>query len=350
MNALKLFAAKIIVSSNLNHESKIQLLNFVKESTKTQVKSFLLDGRISKLDEISEEIVNDRFLASSLNEQFTTFERDLWLGPIQRLFDRCRKRCGDKEGIEKKMCIVKCREARDQAVLAARKKFEEAKKKAKEMKKKAKEQYKQSKQKTKEFEKSSREGYKTSVRKLGEDSRPLEFLSRAMIFESKLDDNRKDELYNFMGNASTNQLKAFLVSKKVYKSENEIPSDVLEKFDYISERLTSGGKAAAALGTIVGTHGDCIKLCRRNVGTEDPYKFHSCLATCNKKVDLLILQARKDKKMENAKHDAIMKQIKTKNIARSEKKELKNRENQRHEAALKAIKKGREAAIRKFLY
>jgi len=62
---LRIIAGQIIVESKLSKSAKLQLLNFIqKEASDTQVKALLLDGKIVKLDEQSEKIVNDRFKIS----------------------------------------------------------------------------------------------------------------------------------------------------------------------------------------------------------------------------------------------------------------------------------------------
>jgi hypothetical protein len=59
---LRLYAAEIVVESDLSKAAKVQLINFIQnEATDAQVKALILDGRIIKLDEQAEEIVNDRF-------------------------------------------------------------------------------------------------------------------------------------------------------------------------------------------------------------------------------------------------------------------------------------------------
>lgn len=59
---LRLYAAEIVVDSELSKAAKLQLLNFIQnEATDAQVKALILDGKIFKLDEQAEEVVNDRF-------------------------------------------------------------------------------------------------------------------------------------------------------------------------------------------------------------------------------------------------------------------------------------------------
>lgn len=64
---LRLYAAEIIVASKLSKPAKLQLLEFIQhEATDTQVKALILDGKIVKLDEQAEEIVNERFEQSNI--------------------------------------------------------------------------------------------------------------------------------------------------------------------------------------------------------------------------------------------------------------------------------------------
>lgn len=59
---LRLIAGQIVVESKMSKFAKIQLLNFIKEeATDTQIKALLMDGKIVKLDEQAEQIVNERF-------------------------------------------------------------------------------------------------------------------------------------------------------------------------------------------------------------------------------------------------------------------------------------------------
>lgn len=70
---LRLFAAAVISESKLSKSAKLQLLNFIEEeATDAQVKALLMDGKIVKLDEQAEEIVNDRFETTKINEALLT--------------------------------------------------------------------------------------------------------------------------------------------------------------------------------------------------------------------------------------------------------------------------------------
>lgn len=62
---LRMMAGSIIMDSDLSNSAKLQMLNFIKEeASDAQVKALLMDGKIVKLDEQSEQIVNDRFEVS----------------------------------------------------------------------------------------------------------------------------------------------------------------------------------------------------------------------------------------------------------------------------------------------
>ena len=65
---LQLLSIMTIGKSKLSEQAKLQLIRFVKEANDFQLKSFLLDGEIVKLDSVSEQIVNDRFEIHPLNE------------------------------------------------------------------------------------------------------------------------------------------------------------------------------------------------------------------------------------------------------------------------------------------
>lgn len=60
---LSIICAGTIIESNLPKESKLQMLTFIKEeASETQLKTLLMDSKIvSNIDEITEEIINDRF-------------------------------------------------------------------------------------------------------------------------------------------------------------------------------------------------------------------------------------------------------------------------------------------------
>ena len=66
---LKLVCGTIVFESNLSKAAKLQLFTWIKEeASDAQIKAFLLDGKITHLDEQAEEIVNARFEQHPLNE------------------------------------------------------------------------------------------------------------------------------------------------------------------------------------------------------------------------------------------------------------------------------------------
>ena len=64
--SLKILAGKNIINkNNISKYSKLQLLNFIKEeASNSQIMALILDGKIIKLDEQAEKIVEDRFYCS----------------------------------------------------------------------------------------------------------------------------------------------------------------------------------------------------------------------------------------------------------------------------------------------
>lgn len=66
---LRLIAAHIVVESKMTKSAKLQMLNYIKEqASEAQIKALLMDGKIMKLDEEAEKLVNERFKQCSLNE------------------------------------------------------------------------------------------------------------------------------------------------------------------------------------------------------------------------------------------------------------------------------------------
>ena len=56
----------MVVASKLTKEAKLQMLEYVQhQASESQLKLLLLDGKIAKLDEQTEAIVNDRFKISN---------------------------------------------------------------------------------------------------------------------------------------------------------------------------------------------------------------------------------------------------------------------------------------------
>jgi len=114
---LKLVCAGCVMNSALTNSAKIQMLEFIKESKDVQLKSLLLDGKIINIDEQAEEIVNDRFKASSLQEGpvgsimgMLIFTPMLWAAyrAAKAAVEKDSKICGTFDISEKRdKCLVK---------------------------------------------------------------------------------------------------------------------------------------------------------------------------------------------------------------------------------------------------
>jgi len=66
---LKIAAGSIIAGSKISKAAKLQLLDFIQsEATDHQIMALLLDGKVVKLDEQAEQVVEDRFNNSKLSE------------------------------------------------------------------------------------------------------------------------------------------------------------------------------------------------------------------------------------------------------------------------------------------
>jgi len=62
MDQLRITAAYCIKESKLTKAAKLQLMNFLEnEASDAQVMALILDGKVQVLDEMAEEIVNDRW-------------------------------------------------------------------------------------------------------------------------------------------------------------------------------------------------------------------------------------------------------------------------------------------------
>ena len=76
---LKITAGSIITESKMNKATKLQLLNFVQnEATDYQIMALMLDGEVVKLDEQAEQVVEDRFKVSKLNEVVPLLSVAFW--------------------------------------------------------------------------------------------------------------------------------------------------------------------------------------------------------------------------------------------------------------------------------
>ena len=124
---LRLLSCEIIVESDMSKSSKIHLLNFIKEDeTDAQIKALLMDGKIVKLDEQAEEIVNDRFEISEAGGRVAKLRKSvmsvvavtslygipyLIYRTIRSSFDHCTERCGTYElnTSRRQHCMLKCK-------------------------------------------------------------------------------------------------------------------------------------------------------------------------------------------------------------------------------------------------
>lgn len=177
---IKILAGRIVMESQLSNPSKLQLLNFLQyEATIPQVKAFILDGEIVKLDEQAIEIVNDRFALSEAGGKVAQIRKTYFsagtpvgalgtavtsamtgakaAGPkgaiagtaagvtglaiwavyrkIRSKYDQCTKRCGTFElnTARRQFCMAKCKvgkiEQQLQAAIKAKNQTEINKKK-----------------------------------------------------------------------------------------------------------------------------------------------------------------------------------------------------------------------------
>ena len=121
MKKLSLLAGEVVTNSKIHPFIKIKALDWIQyEATEVQIKSFLLDGNLDKLDEQAEEIVNDRFTASKYAQQLS--EVDLFLTMLAHLgtmaayrtirarFDEKLRRCGVYgAGFKHMLCMLVAR-------------------------------------------------------------------------------------------------------------------------------------------------------------------------------------------------------------------------------------------------
>jgi len=116
---LRLYAAEVVVSSKMSKPAKIQMLEFIqKEATDVQVKALLLDGKIVKLDEQAEGIINDRFNLLEIDPLVGGAILGGLLGPPAvkaatkfyiNWISKAGQACSSLQGKEKQFCIKKYR-------------------------------------------------------------------------------------------------------------------------------------------------------------------------------------------------------------------------------------------------
>jgi len=135
---LKHYAGTVVVESKLSKASKLQMLEFLKTASTPQVKVFIMDGKIAKLDEQSEQIANDRF--EVYKEEASTGKSILGIflaGPLywplyrwaRSAVDQCNKKCGTFNiGDKRNKCMNDCN-AKVKAAIQSKKSAIDAKKK-----------------------------------------------------------------------------------------------------------------------------------------------------------------------------------------------------------------------------
>jgi hypothetical protein len=139
MDDLKLLAGFMVYESKISKAAKLQLLNFISEASEPQVKSFILDGKITSLDRQAEKVVNERFIVSEAGGRVAKLRKTymgmvgasftpLWAAyrKIRSLYDVCTKKCGTFEynTSRRQHCMIKCKVAKYQGNLAAAKKLD----------------------------------------------------------------------------------------------------------------------------------------------------------------------------------------------------------------------------------
>jgi hypothetical protein len=134
---LQIFSGSIVTESKLSKPAKLQMLTWLEhEATEAQLKAFILDGSITKLDKQAEQIVNDRFSVHEAGGRVAKFRKSFmsvagaqaYLGvpyliyrTIRGNFDKCTKKCGTYElnTSRRQHCMIKCKVAKLTAELAA---------------------------------------------------------------------------------------------------------------------------------------------------------------------------------------------------------------------------------------
>ncbi len=72
---IKMFSGRIITDSKLNNDTKLQMLNYVKEANVYEVMALLLDGKIQTISEESKSVVLERFKKSDIPEKIKIFTK-----------------------------------------------------------------------------------------------------------------------------------------------------------------------------------------------------------------------------------------------------------------------------------
>lgn len=143
---IRLYAAEIVTLSRMSKSAKLQMLEFIQnEASDAQIKALLMDGKIVKLDEQAEEIVNERFKVSEAGGRVAKLRKSYmtqygsgggvnpaWLlyRAARAQFDKCTRQCGTFElnTSRRQHCLIKCKVQKLQKELQAAKKAKDEKK------------------------------------------------------------------------------------------------------------------------------------------------------------------------------------------------------------------------------
>ena len=146
---LRIIAGEIVVESKLSTSVKVHMLQFIqKEATDAQIKVLFMDGKIVKLDEQAEQVVNDRFDVSETGGRVAKLRKSYmgnagsigglnpyWLAyrTVRSQFDKCTKSCGSYEinTSRRQHCMILCKLKKAQGEVSAAQKSGDAKKIAK---------------------------------------------------------------------------------------------------------------------------------------------------------------------------------------------------------------------------
>jgi hypothetical protein len=130
---LKIVAGAIVTESNVDKQSKLQILNWIQhEASEVDVMAFLMDGKIQHIKEEAEQVVRDRFATNKLSEGVgRTILGMFLLSPvgwaayrlIRSMFSKASRKCGTFSiGKQRDICLVRVKLQRAEKMLALFKK------------------------------------------------------------------------------------------------------------------------------------------------------------------------------------------------------------------------------------
>ena len=124
---LQIMAGVLVVESKLTYPAKKQLFTFIKtEATESQLKAFLLDGKVVIVDEQASEVIDDRFIIAETGGRIAKLRKSamslagysggagagwaLYRG-IRGALGICTKKCGTFEvnTSRRQHCMLKCK-------------------------------------------------------------------------------------------------------------------------------------------------------------------------------------------------------------------------------------------------